>query len=159
MRRQSSRRTDAQMINEAVTNKHRLSEAASEAFLDAPNEESFASLFKILTGSVVIKPAYGHTPGHSVLSVKLAKTGPVLLSGDLYHYPEEIALDRYPTFQSNKEQTRQARANIQAFMKTIRRQTLDPARPGCIREAQEGTRLLRVIRRCGACMAMDLRRD
>jgi N-acyl homoserine lactone hydrolase len=68
-------------------------------------------------GSVVIKPAYGHTPGHSVLSVKLAKTGPVLLSGDLYHYPEEITLDRYPTFEFNKEQTRQARANIQAFMK------------------------------------------
>jgi glyoxylase-like metal-dependent hydrolase (beta-lactamase superfamily II) len=33
-------------------------------------------------GSVVIKPAYGHTPGHSVLSVKLAKTGAVLLSSN-----------------------------------------------------------------------------
>jgi glyoxylase-like metal-dependent hydrolase (beta-lactamase superfamily II) len=68
-------------------------------------------------GSVVIKPAYGHTPGHSVLFVKLAKTGPVLLSGDLYHYPEEITLDRYPTFEFNKEQTQTARANIQAFLK------------------------------------------
>ena len=68
-------------------------------------------------GSVVIKPAYGHTPGHSVLFVKLAKTGPVLLSGDLYHYPEEITLDRYPTFEFNKGQTQQARSGIQAFMK------------------------------------------
>ena len=41
------------MINEAVTNKHCLCEAASEAFLDAPNEESFASLFKILTPQLV----------------------------------------------------------------------------------------------------------
>ena len=68
-------------------------------------------------GSVIIKPAYGHTPGHSVLYVKLAKTGPVLLSGDLYHYPEEITLDRYPTFEFNRDKTRQARADIQAFMK------------------------------------------
>ena len=41
-------------------------------------------------GTVVIKPAYGHTPGHNVLYVKLAKTGPIVLSGDLYHYPEEV---------------------------------------------------------------------
>src|SRR6266446_10120778 len=38
-----------QMINETVTNKHYIPEAVIEAFLDAPNEESFASLFKILT--------------------------------------------------------------------------------------------------------------
>ena len=41
------------MINEAITNKHCLPEAAMEAFLDAPNEESFASLFKILTPQLV----------------------------------------------------------------------------------------------------------
>src|SRR5216684_7442841 len=41
------------MINETVTNKHSLPEAAIEAFLDAPNEESFASLFKILTPQLV----------------------------------------------------------------------------------------------------------
>lgn len=36
-------------------------------------------------GTVRILKAPGHTPGHQVLLVKLAKTGPVLLSGDLYH--------------------------------------------------------------------------
>jgi len=41
------------MINEAVTNKHCLREAAMEAFLEAPSEESFASLFKILTPQLV----------------------------------------------------------------------------------------------------------
>jgi len=41
------------MINEAVTNKHYLPEAAIEAFLDAPNEESFAALFKSLTPRLV----------------------------------------------------------------------------------------------------------
>ena len=69
-------------------------------------------------GNVVIKPAYGHTPGHSVLFVKLAKTGPVVLSGDLYHYPEEVkADDRYPVNEFNKDQTHQSRIAIQAFLK------------------------------------------
>jgi N-acyl homoserine lactone hydrolase len=68
-------------------------------------------------GSVVIKPAYGHTPGHSVLYVKLARTGPVMLSGDLYHYPEEVTFDRYPTNEFSKEQSHQSRVAIQAFLK------------------------------------------
>jgi glyoxylase-like metal-dependent hydrolase (beta-lactamase superfamily II) len=36
-------------------------------------------------GSVTIIPAPGHTPGHQVLLVDLPETGPVLLSGDLWH--------------------------------------------------------------------------
>ena len=36
-------------------------------------------------GSVVIKSAPGHTPGHQVLVVRLPKTGPVMLSGDMVH--------------------------------------------------------------------------
>lgn len=35
-------------------------------------------------GSVVIMQTPGHTPGHQVLFVKLAKTGTVALTGDLY---------------------------------------------------------------------------
>lgn len=36
-------------------------------------------------GSVLIKSAPGHTIGHQVLAVRLPKTGPVLLSGDMVH--------------------------------------------------------------------------
>jgi glyoxylase-like metal-dependent hydrolase (beta-lactamase superfamily II) len=68
-------------------------------------------------GAVIIKSAPGHTPGHQVLYLKLAKTGPVVLSGDLYHYPEERALDRVPTFEFNQEQTRATRVAIDAFLK------------------------------------------
>jgi N-acyl homoserine lactone hydrolase len=68
-------------------------------------------------GTVVIKAALGHTPGHQVLYVKLAKTGGVVLSGDLYHYPEERTLDRVPTFEFNQEQTRATRVAIDAFLK------------------------------------------
>ena len=36
-------------------------------------------------GSVTLKAAPGHTPGHQVVLVRLPKTGPVLLSGDMVH--------------------------------------------------------------------------
>jgi len=68
-------------------------------------------------GAVVINSAPGHTPGHQVLYLKLAKTGGVVLSGDLYHYPEERKLDRVPTFDFNAEQTRASRVMIEAFLK------------------------------------------
>ena len=67
-------------------------------------------------GAVVIKLAAGHTPGHQVLFVRLARTGPVVLSGDLYHYPEERALGRIPTFDADQAQTGMARAALDAFL-------------------------------------------
>jgi glyoxylase-like metal-dependent hydrolase (beta-lactamase superfamily II) len=68
-------------------------------------------------GKVVIKAAPGHTPGHQVLYVKLPKTGPVVLSGDLWHYPEERKLDRVPTFEFNQAQTRATRVALETFLK------------------------------------------
>lgn len=68
-------------------------------------------------GTVVLKQAPGHTPGHLVLYVKLPKTGGVLLSGDLYHYPQERTMNRYPNFEFSEAQTRTARAGVDAFLK------------------------------------------
>jgi glyoxylase-like metal-dependent hydrolase (beta-lactamase superfamily II) len=68
-------------------------------------------------GTVVMKAAPGHSPAHQVLFLKLAKTGPVLLSGDLYHYPEERKLNRIPTTEFNAPQTVASRAAIEAFIK------------------------------------------
>ncbi len=68
-------------------------------------------------GTVIIKSAPGHTPGHQVLFLKLAKTGPIVLSGDLYHYPEERTLHRLPVAEFNKEQTAASRADIEVFLK------------------------------------------
>ena len=65
---------------------------------------------------VIIKSAPGHTPGHQVLFLKLAKTGNIVLSGDLYHYPEEKTLDKVPNFEFNKEQTRATRKMIDTFL-------------------------------------------
>jgi glyoxylase-like metal-dependent hydrolase (beta-lactamase superfamily II) len=68
-------------------------------------------------GTVMIKSAPGHSPDHQVLFLKLAKTGPVLLSGDLYHYPEERKLSLIPTTEFNPSQTIASRAAIEAFLK------------------------------------------
>jgi N-acyl homoserine lactone hydrolase len=71
-------------------------------------------------GTVVLKSTPGHTPGHQVLFVKLARRGPVLLVGDLYHYPEEIATGRTPSFEWNAEASKASRAKVQAFLKESR---------------------------------------
>jgi N-acyl homoserine lactone hydrolase len=73
-------------------------------------------------GSVIIKFTPGHTPGHQVLYVKLAKTGGVVLSGDLYHYPEERTLGRIPTFDDNQEQTAATRKALDVFLMKSRAQ-------------------------------------
>ena len=69
-------------------------------------------------GTVILKSAPGHTEGHQVLLVKLPRTGPVLLSGDLYHYRAERALGRLPTFEISPDQTRAARQRVDEFLTT-----------------------------------------
>jgi glyoxylase-like metal-dependent hydrolase (beta-lactamase superfamily II) len=68
-------------------------------------------------GTVVIKAAPGHTPGHQVLLVKLSRRGSILLSGDLYHYPEERLLNRLPTFEFDQAATKAARDDIDAYLR------------------------------------------
>src|SRR5262249_55089573 len=56
-------------------------------------------------GSVIVLRAPGHTPGHSVLLVKLAQTGPVILSGDAVHFRENYDKDGVPGFNFDRAQT------------------------------------------------------
>jgi N-acyl homoserine lactone hydrolase len=67
-------------------------------------------------GTVVIKSTPGHTPGHQSLYVKLARTGPVLLTGDLYHYAAERTLKTVPV-RDNEEQTVASRAAMDELLK------------------------------------------
>jgi len=67
-------------------------------------------------GTVILKAAAGHTPGHQILYVKLAQTGGVVLSGDLYHYPQERTLGRLPVAEFSEDQTRSARQAVEAFL-------------------------------------------
>jgi glyoxylase-like metal-dependent hydrolase (beta-lactamase superfamily II) len=68
-------------------------------------------------GQVIIKAAPGHTPGHQVLILKLKKTGPVMLAGDLYHFPEQRHTDHVPTFEFDKALTLKSRAAIEDYVK------------------------------------------
>jgi glyoxylase-like metal-dependent hydrolase (beta-lactamase superfamily II) len=68
-------------------------------------------------GTVVIKFAPGHTPGHQVLALKLPKTGPVLIAGDLWHYAAERTASRPPKDEANQQQTLASRAAMEAYLK------------------------------------------
>ncbi len=67
---------------------------------------------------MVVKTTPGHTPGHQVLFVKLPKTGPVVLAGDLYHYPEELTTGKIADLRVQRRASpRHRRAKIEAFVK------------------------------------------
>jgi N-acyl homoserine lactone hydrolase len=68
-------------------------------------------------GTVIIKYAPGHTPGHQVLALKLPKTGPVLIAGDLWHYAAERTAAKAPQNEANGEQTLASRAAMEAYLK------------------------------------------
>ena len=55
-------------------------------------------------GRVIMLAMPGHTPGHSALLVRLA-SGPVLLSGDQYHFTEAVANRGVPSFNMDRADT------------------------------------------------------
>ena len=67
-------------------------------------------------GTVRIIAAEGHTPGHQVLFVDLEDTGPVMLSGDLYHFQYSRANRVVPLFNVDAEQTLQSMAKVEALV-------------------------------------------
>lgn len=66
-------------------------------------------------GKVVLLSTPGHTPGHQSLYVKLARTGGVVVSGDLYHYTAEKTLGRMPEREKSLE-TPASRKKVDDFM-------------------------------------------
>lgn len=55
-------------------------------------------------GTVIAYFLPGHTPGHMALLVRL-KSGPVLLSGDVVHGHDTLAVKAVPTFNSDRAQS------------------------------------------------------
>ena len=55
-------------------------------------------------GSVVMLNMPGHTPGHYSLLVRLA-SGPVMLTGDLYHFTEQVERHGVPPFNTSRAET------------------------------------------------------
>ncbi len=52
-------------------------------------------------GAVIMLAAPGHTPGHHALLVRLA-SGPVILTGDLWHFAEQVPIDGVPKINTSR---------------------------------------------------------
>jgi len=93
-------------------------------------------------GRVLMIALPGHTPGHSALLVKLA-SGPVLLSGDQYHFTEAVKNRGVPSFNTSRADTLASHdrfdriaANRKAKV-VIQHEPADVAKlPACPRPAQ-----------------------
>jgi glyoxylase-like metal-dependent hydrolase (beta-lactamase superfamily II) len=71
----------------------------------------------------IIKAAPGHSPGHQVLVLNLAKTGRIMIAGDLYHYPQERTLHRPPPdTEFNVQQSAASRMMIEEYLKRTKTQ-------------------------------------
>ncbi len=69
---------------------------------------------------VMIYKAYGHTPGHTVLLVRLAKAGPVILTGDMWHIAESRTARRVPRFNFNRADTLASMDKVEALAKATK---------------------------------------
>lgn len=66
-------------------------------------------------GSVTIHRTPGHTPGHTVLLVKTAGAGNVLLTGDMWHLAESREKRLVPRFNFNRDMTLQSMDKVEAL--------------------------------------------
>ena len=67
-------------------------------------------------GRVRIISAPGHTPGHQVLFIDLTNTGPIVLSGDLYHFALSRQDRRVPSFNVDRELTLASMDRVEALI-------------------------------------------
>jgi len=77
-------------------------------------------------GSVMLILTPGHTPGHQSLLVKLPKTGAVVLTGDLYHFPGERTFHTVPV--NDKPETVESRAKLDTVIQKKQCAVMDSAR-------------------------------
>ncbi len=69
-------------------------------------------------GTIVMKSMPGHTPGSSVLLVRLENSGSVLLTGDLYTHAKARELQTVPTFNLDKPTILESRRRFEALAAT-----------------------------------------
>lgn len=71
-------------------------------------------------GRVVVLATPGHTPDHHSLLVRLRDKGPVLLTGDLYHMTENVALRGMPATNFNRAETLASFDRFQGIAKNLK---------------------------------------
>jgi glyoxylase-like metal-dependent hydrolase (beta-lactamase superfamily II) len=83
-------------------------------------------------GRVVILDMPGHTPGHQALLVRLPKTGSVLLSGDLYHFAENVKNRGVPGFNTDRADTLASMDRFAAIARSMRARVIVQHEPADI---------------------------
>lgn len=81
--------------------------------------------------SVVVLDMPGHTPGHKALLVRL-KSGPVLLTGDLYHATEQVTNRGVPSFNTNRADTLASFDRFQAIARNVKAKVIIQHEPADI---------------------------
>ncbi len=71
-------------------------------------------------GTVMMLRAPGHTPGHSILLVRLKEMGPVILSGDAVHFYENYEHEGVPGFNYDRAQTLASIQRIKQIEKNLK---------------------------------------
>ena len=71
-------------------------------------------------GSVVMLATPGHTAGHHSLLVRLPKFGPVVLSGDLWHFSEQLSNNGVPPENVSRADTLASMDRIQKIISNLK---------------------------------------
>jgi glyoxylase-like metal-dependent hydrolase (beta-lactamase superfamily II) len=82
-------------------------------------------------GRVVMLDLPGHTPGHYALLVRLA-SGPILLSGDLYHFTEQVENRGVPPFNHDRADTLASMDRYDRIARNLRARTIIQHEPADI---------------------------
>ena len=75
----------------------------------------------------------GHTPGHYSLLVRLA-SGPVLLTGDLYHFTEQVENRGVPPFNHDRADTLASMDRFDRIARNLRARPIIQHEPADIRK-------------------------
>jgi glyoxylase-like metal-dependent hydrolase (beta-lactamase superfamily II) len=97
----------------------------------APLVEAESDIDIFHDGRVVMLDMPGHTPGHFSLLVRLA-SGPVLLSGDLYHFTEQVKNRGVPPFNHDRADTLASIDRYEAIARNLKAVTIIQHEPADI---------------------------
>lgn len=91
---------------------------------DAPKEGVVGDKDVFGDGSVIMLALPGHTPGHHGLLVRLKDLGPVLISGDLYHVAEQVAVSGVARINRDRVQTLSSQQRFAALIAALKPVTI-----------------------------------